>query len=818
MVAYHCKNEQRRGKVRDQQDSDGNFGLNGIDYLEVSADRQTLSVYFFHPLPGQENGVPAQPALNEFNVVISGGTRLRNVQVQSISAFARTLTVRIAIPGDFSTYTLRLIRSTANPVPPLGFDPQLAQVEFSFRVEELSEFDCQPAIAPPVPAVPAPAIDYLAKDYASFRQLMLDRLSVIMPQWQERNPSDLGIILVELLAYSADQLSYYQDAVATEAYLSTARQRVSVRRHARLLDYLMHDGCNARAWVTIQADRDPAPKAQPLTLPPGTRLLTKVEGVDPVVRSAEVLEALLNAGAQVFETMHPVALYASRNQLEIYTWGNSVCELPAGATQATLLDAKSHFADLKYLAIGDVLILEEIKGTRRGNPAEANPAHRHAVRLTGVTASYDPLLHQALIEVTWGVEDALPFPLPIAVVIDDRPITNISVARGNVVLVDQGRTVTAEGLPEIPTTGRYRPALQNRPLTQQGMVVAGNQQWVTFDPQAAAIAAMQWQMRDVRPQIRLQETDDQGQTCTWSPQYDLLNSGRFDRAFVAESESDGRAFLRFGDNGMGKRPAAPLTATYRFGHGSLGNVGAAAIAHIWLPDLQFSLTQVRNPLPAQGGMDPEPIEQVRLNAPHAFRVPQRAVTEADYAEVAERYPTVRKAVATRRWTGSWYTVFITVDRAGGQLADATFRQELRDFLERFRMAGHDLEINDPQFVPLNLAMTVQVAADYYRSAVKAALLATFGRDVWPDGQLGFFSPDKFTFGQPVYLSQVVTRAMQVAGVQSVKVTRFHRWGEPPGPELAAGQISFGALEIARLDHDPNAPENGRLGFTLEGGL
>ena len=42
------------------------------------------------------------------------------------------------------------------------------------------------------------------------------------------------MVLIELLAYAGDQLSYQQDAVANEAYLDSARQRVSVRRHARL--------------------------------------------------------------------------------------------------------------------------------------------------------------------------------------------------------------------------------------------------------------------------------------------------------------------------------------------------------------------------------------------------------------------------------------------------------------------------------------------------------------------------------------------------------------------------------------------------------
>src|SRR2546430_1362125 len=62
---------------------------------------------------------------------------------------------------------------------------------------------------------------------------------------------DLGVTLVEALAYVADHLSYYQDAVGTEAHLGTARRRVSVRRHARLVDYHLHQGCNARVWVAL---------------------------------------------------------------------------------------------------------------------------------------------------------------------------------------------------------------------------------------------------------------------------------------------------------------------------------------------------------------------------------------------------------------------------------------------------------------------------------------------------------------------------------------------------------------------------------------
>ena len=85
---------------------------------------------------------------------------------------------------------------------------------------------------------------------------MLDRLSLLAPGWSERSAADLGVALVELLAYAADNLSYRQDAIANEAYLATARQRVSVRRHARLVDYALHEGCNARAWVHLKVAAD----------------------------------------------------------------------------------------------------------------------------------------------------------------------------------------------------------------------------------------------------------------------------------------------------------------------------------------------------------------------------------------------------------------------------------------------------------------------------------------------------------------------------------------------------------------------------------
>jgi predicted phage baseplate assembly protein len=290
----------------------------------------------------------------------------------------------------------------------------------------------------------------------------------------------------------------------------------------------------------------------------------------------------------------------------------------------------------------------------------------------------------------------------------------------------------------------------------------------------------------------------------WTVQRDLLNSNRFTRDFVVEMDDSGYAKLRF--DKMRRPPAGSLKAIYRTGNGSAGNIGAEAIVHVVTEEM--SIIGLRNPLPAQGGIDTEPIEQVRLFAPQAFQTQKRAVTETDYTEIIQQYPEVQKAVATLRWTGSWYTMFINVDRRGGRQVDDEFKNKLYTLLEPFRMAGYDIEIKGSQYVPLDIAMTVCVAPGYSRSDVKIALLEAFSRWDLPDGRRGFFHPDNFTFGQTVYLSRIITTAMKVQGVQWVDMD--DRYQE--------GQISMGRLEIARLDNDLNRPENGRIEFYMEGAL
>jgi len=532
-MIYSCCDDNRRAAVLN------NPTLNAIDYLEVldepnlygTPSQQTLLVTCLKRVPtnlttnnilitGGESitGItavwvgPAGPASAQppqIKAESTGPAPNESTYLASLPNADKILVVRTSVKGDFSPYTLSLVNSIAGATSGnfavaealTGFDPQLAQVTFSFKIDCGPFFDCDrppPVCAPPPPT--PPPINYLAKDFGSFRSVLLDRMNQLLPSWGATSEADLGIALAELIAYAGDQLSYHQDAVATEAYIATARSRISLRRHARLVDYFVHDGANARAWVCLSV-------SVPVFLNQTTTLFyTYAPGMPTPLVGNE--EAALSAGVVVFEPMQDADLFPEHNQMNFYTWGDLNCCLPQGATEATLAGA------FPNLQVGDVLIFKEVLGPQTGDPADADIRHRYAVRLTSVATLngqgqplVDPLFEagtgapiinpsqqpQPVTEIGWSTDDALPAPLCLSSTFlsstgDTVTITNVSIVMGNVVLADQGLSMPTATLPTVPEPTlfyppssanrcaspapptpfpvRYRPQLADSPVTQ----------------------------------------------------------------------------------------------------------------------------------------------------------------------------------------------------------------------------------------------------------------------------------------------------------------------------------------------------------------
>lgn len=928
-----CDDEERRQAVI------GHPHLNGIDAIEVPAAslnaQRFLQVHFLKP--DFIDDLVGHPDLFD----LEGGVRVTNIRILAVTRVHDHLMVEVEQPGDFSTYTL----SVRGP----WVDPAFSRKAFSFKAGCPSDFDCRREQVCPEEAGQAPPIDYMAKDYASFRRALLDLIPTLVPGWQERHEADLGIALVELLAYVGDHLSYYQDAVANEAYLETARQRVSVRRHARLIDYRMHDGASARAFVHVAADE---PGALPAATPVLTRITSPLEGAVPgTVIVAELRNQAEAAAGAVFETMAAAYVHHRLNELWLYPWGNRQCCLPRGATAIDLYHeqlgnltpyfSRGHFLDAgglagklrdaadpvsqtirdglppatqtllaayadgapvpddllaalvaglddvlsddcfyssaRFLGIhlgdlvrdlidrnpsgaervrlnrflieaayadevlrspklsaGDYLLFEEVYSPETGLAADADRAYRQIVRLTSARPLLDPLNGQELTGITWDGADKLAFPLCLSALTarEVEPYEpHVSVARGNLILADHGRTLTAESHAG-PVAPRYenqrRPhrfLLDYRPLSfrvpQPADPSTGS--GCSSESLAPAVRLLAADPRQAAPQILRLEVSGTMPAGDWQPVAHLLDSDEFAHDFAVETDNDGRPLIRFGDGGYGLAPpdGSTIAVDYRIGVGRAGNVGAESLAHLvnletgddW-PDL----SGVRNPLAAWGGVDPEPMAEVKHLAPAAFHVEQkRAVTEADYAAAAERHPSVTKAVATFRWTGSWHSVFLTIDPAGRTDLPQDLQDSIRAWVVRFTQAGYDLEIDPPIYVPLEIEIDVCVARDHFRGHVEAAVLDALSNRLGANGQRGFFYPDNFSFGQRLYLSQLYAAIEAVEGVDSAEVKVFQRFGELPNNELAQGYVPVGRLEVIRLDNDPNFQENGVLRLNVLGG-
>ena len=80
-------------------------------------------------------------------------------------------------------------------------------------------------------------VDYTTRDYEGFRNDMLTLLKQKIPEYSDFSQSDMGVVLIELLAHGLDIISFYNDRIANEMFPDTALDRESIVKHCRRLGY-----------------------------------------------------------------------------------------------------------------------------------------------------------------------------------------------------------------------------------------------------------------------------------------------------------------------------------------------------------------------------------------------------------------------------------------------------------------------------------------------------------------------------------------------------------------------------------------------------
>jgi Baseplate J-like protein len=797
--------------------------LNGIDFVTItSADQTSLRVHFLNTVTVQGTLAATNP------VTITGGESTPTVPVLPIAATdwgvddegRQTLSLHTPFCGDFSFYTLSIASSV--------LDPYYAAVRFTFKAGCPSDLDCAPPETCLEPPGGGPVIDYLAKDYASFLRALQDYSAVAYPAWVERDEPDLGMMLAELLSAVGDDLSYTQDRIAAEATLTTATQRVSAVRHARLVDYNVRPATSSRALVQLDVKYANLP----------TGIVIEAPQPDGITLPFELGEGLVDPETGLLR-ISPLRVDPRWNRLDHsvnppaprmvpYLWDDSQECLPVGATEMWI--AGHGFAlpvgDPQQHTTGLALLIDTAAPTAADEPV------REVVHLTGAIEETDPLYGVAVTHLRWDAMEAL---------IAEHALER-TVLAGNLVDASQGARYTETFVIDPDPSSPDAPlaaVVRSGPDAGCGdpapvylhTLTAGRLAWLSDNVPGN---------ETITPEIfvlqRPASTGDEPVPWLW--RRSLLDADLFETSYTVdpvsyrdirgqrigglpwwEYDGDNGDSIRFGTGLFGERPQPEATfdVTYRVTAGLAGNVAASSITAVpqATSDVVFSAT---NPFAANGGADEETLPHVRASAPFAFRIRQfRAVRAEDYTKAAQELDWVMDAGTAMRWTGSWLTVFTTAQPRTVEEATLDEHIELIKLLGRRHIAGYEVYTPAPRYIGLDLIVTVCALHTALRGEVEAAVLEELGTGTLCNGTPGFFALGHMRFGSPLERSDLEAAIQQANGVDGVVSIEYRRRGYLPGFVPMPETVTVGRDEIIRVDNDPSLPDHGSVRIVVQGG-
>lgn len=836
----------------------------GIDFIHVAdpTDQTELHVYFLTDPTALDDDFlfgDVDDALQPQHIVIHNVTdpAAPNVEVVSIHAgFEQDtlgrwfLRIQVAEPGDFAEYALRIDDPTAGSDPLVGpfsrVDRFFNDVKFSFKAGCPADRDCrdpEPA-CPPEERVDFP-VDYLARDFVSFRNALLDFAAQRYPEFTLPIEADVGVMLAEVMAAIGDEFSYLQDRYAREAFLETANQRRSLRKKARLLDFEIHDGRSASTLLefvvkssgTIPAGFDD----HPISGHSPTLVWAGTEDGDPIpfevgtgIRDLNEYEVRREWNASDLEI--PPEL---RGNLIPYIFDKSQVCLPVGATEIFLEGEVLDSAEITSQVPRRVMLL-------RTEPTDPSiPARRHLVEIVTVTPLVDPLTGETITRITWDPRGALPFQLDLA-------FLQISL---NVLPATAGRTLEERftcgpdqnlAVPVAAATERQGPLFSG----QQNLPGRESRPTIFLfglpGTEAGGLGFLGPSLRNTVPEVLVdQMTGDQADP--WLFQRSMLAANASDEWFTLEDGSwrrvvayhrEGREIvhqdyatgagfsLRFGDGVFGRVPprATEFRVRYRLGPGTLANVPGDAINLLEVPGVEAEpvllnlVFSVSNPVEVTTGIDPETEREIKLLTPEAFRADVLfAVRPEDFSTQAEKLDFIQRAHGTPRWTGSWTTMFVSGDPVGGFTMTPDQIEQLGAWMDCVRQAGRDVVVKDPKTLPLDLKITVCAQPFAYSAQVRDRILDILVGGGGGIGQKPFFHPDNFTFGMPLRRSALEAAVHTVPGVRFVRSIEVRERGLNVSHPLDELILTVDSDQVIRVDNDPTRPNNGSVEIIMEGG-
>ena len=843
--------------------------LTGIEFVQVvdMCDQRRLRVYFLTDprdlgSPFEDLGDPevTPDPLSPADIRIYNPRGVApDVQVvpgpdamiwgDDTDAGRRFLEICVAEPGGFAEYRILIAAER--------IDRYFNDVQFSFKVGCDDHLDCaEPSKKyPPAEVVDFP-VDYLARDFVSFRNALLDFAAQRYPNWQVPLEADVGVMLLETMAALGDELSYLQDRYNREAYLETATERRSLRHKARLLDYEIHDG---RMASTILE----------LTVRPN---VTSVEGGFPVwapLAGSTPIRFELGSGMRDRGANFPVDALWNPGNFTVYLFDDGQECLEAGSTELFVRNDPANPANpanpggvlfdaaaVNLWSAGRLLLLRDISA----DPSETD--RLHVVRVVEVRLEHDDLFDVDVARIRWEAQDAPPFPIPFEQLQLSGNLVPATAGESRAARFRTGTLRPSDGTDVIPAVERegplftdVDPSLLSRRSACEQVKDENHARPPIYllslpgtEDNGLAFADPAEDLRRAEPEVRVFELD--GATSTsdeWFFRRTLIAEGGDDNVFTLEDGTWRRIVgrwlggvelvhrdyatgagytVRFGDGEFGRLPAvgALFEVEYRLGSGAAANVPAGSVNALEIPTeislLTPRLVAATNPFPVTTGVDPESPDEIKLLTPEAYKSGTfLAVRPEDYGTQAEQLDFVQRAQGTFRWTGSWLSAVTAVDAAGAYELSSEGRQLVEALLNCRRQAGRDVIVRDPKFVNLDLVITLCLSRDAFPGQVRVRVLEALFGTGYGSGrqQVGFFDPDNFTFGTPLRRSALEAAVVSVAGVEAVTGIQIRAHGATEFKQFESLAFEVADDELVRVENSDLRPERGSLTLELEGG-
>jgi len=424
-----------------------------------------------------------------------------------------------------------------------------------------------------------PQIDYTARDYAAIRTALFKHVQNFFPNdWKDFTESNLGVCILELVAYVGDQLSFYLDRVVNELFLPTVVQRANAINIVSLLGYTPRTVSAASAPVQMILD---VPQSSTVTVPAWTFFSDEGGETWELLESTEIpagrtdTTSITVTGEVLTSVVSAVLPYSLQTDNDNLIVGSATLHVTIGAVTYNITPADDGTITLPFGGTG---VLNWDTG---------------AVAITFVIAHTPDIGTNITLDYLWNQR----------------------------VTAFHGRT----RLEQFVSDGT---ANQEFTLLQTPVLFTANvsDEPVTPDPN--------------RFEVWLGDPEDpfgDGTGTLYRRVDNLVLASGTEEVYELSVDDQDRVIIRFGDNLNGKvPPSGTLNVIYRVGGGTKGNIATGYIDTTVTGTIGLFSVSVftTNYEPGLGGAERESLDEIRINAPAFFRTNDTATTEQDYDTLA----------------------------------------------------------------------------------------------------------------------------------------------------------------------------------------